>query len=550
MTTNEPPANAIDDEIHVPNAPPIPGLRFRGLRRPDDFEALSALSNASGATRASWSRARPRRWRTTTRTSTGTDLERDVLVVEIDGRIVAYGRVEWFDTNAGERGYLSFCAVPREVRGRGIGSAMLDWQEARLREIAAGQATDRPRFLVDVRSRDATPTIARWPRRAATQRVRVGHEMVRPDLDAIADAPLPDGIEIRTATREQSRAIWEALVRGLPGPLGRARRVRDGVSPVRRRPARRSLALGRGLGRRRDRGRGAELHSGRRRAGSPRRLPRFGLGPTAVAAPGRREGDGRREPAPAARRRVRQPAGLGVDSQNDNRALELYESAGFAVTATEYEYRQAAGVRTEWGDGEGVVRGAEQGTPGLRAGRHTSRTGKRWTGEQSAVTPEGTKDERAHSVARLGDAAAGRVERDPAVAREEHLTHACELLYRIVLVSAVGRAGSTRLRRDVLHPLSTASWSRLGSGARGDGDARSPPSGPVEVAFDAVDRPRDVVGVGSCRAFTRSSTRRWPTPSRRGPPDDVPRRERVAAGLRPSSCSVQRGRAVGGGPRA
>ena len=38
-------ANAIDDEIHVPNAPPIPGLRFRGLRRPSDFPILNAISN-------------------------------------------------------------------------------------------------------------------------------------------------------------------------------------------------------------------------------------------------------------------------------------------------------------------------------------------------------------------------------------------------------------------------------------------------------------------------------------------------------------------------
>ena len=40
------------------------------------------------------------------------------------------------------------------------------------------------------------------------------------------------------------------------------------------------------------------------------------------------------------REAVASAAALGVDAQNDNRAVELYESAGFAVTTTEYTFER------------------------------------------------------------------------------------------------------------------------------------------------------------------------------------------------------------------
>ena len=40
--------------------------------------------------------------------------------------------------------------------------------------------------------------------------VRFSYDMVRPNLDNIPDAPLPEGIEVRPVQPEQYRAIWEA----------------------------------------------------------------------------------------------------------------------------------------------------------------------------------------------------------------------------------------------------------------------------------------------------------------------------------------------------
>jgi mycothiol synthase len=328
------------DEIDVPNPPPIPGLRFRGLRRPDDFPILNAISNGVRRDAGVVEMGTPEQMANYYANLTGTDIERDILVVEIEGRVVAYGRVEWFDTTAGERGYLSFCIVPREVRGRGIGTAMLDWQEARLREIAAAQGPERRRRFLAMTVRGADTDHRALAEARGYQRVRVGHEMVRPNLVGIADAPLPDGIEIRPATREQSRAIWEALVEAFRDHWGEHDESETGYRQFADDPrADPSLWV---VGWEGDQIVGAVLNSLQDPDAAGARLGY--LDSVAVRRPWRRRGIARAMVAESLRRlrdRGATSAGLGVDAENDNRALELYESAGFAVTATEYEYRRA-----------------------------------------------------------------------------------------------------------------------------------------------------------------------------------------------------------------
>jgi ribosomal protein S18 acetylase RimI-like enzyme len=330
--------SALTDTIEVPNAPPIPGLRFRGLRRPADFETLNALSNAARREAGIVEQGTSEQMANYYANLAGTDLERDVLVAEIDGRIVAYGRVEWFDTNAGERGYLSFCVVPREVRGRGIGSAMLDWQEARLRQIAAAQAPDRPTFLsMYVRGADTDHRALAEARGYAM--VRVGHEMVRPNLESISAMPLPPGLEIRPASRDQARAIWEALSEAFRDHWGEHDESESGYRQFADDPrADPDLWVVAWDG---DEIVGAVLNSVQDPNDDGRRLGY--LDSVAVRRPWRRRGVARAMVAESLRRmrdRGATSAGLGVDAQNDNRALELYESAGFRVTATEYEYRR------------------------------------------------------------------------------------------------------------------------------------------------------------------------------------------------------------------
>ena len=77
------------------------------------------------------------------------DPERDLLVAEVGGIPVAYSRVWWDEEANGPLVYRQVCFLDPEFGGRGIGGALLGWNEARLREIAPehGASEQAPRSL-------------------------------------------------------------------------------------------------------------------------------------------------------------------------------------------------------------------------------------------------------------------------------------------------------------------------------------------------------------------------------------------------------------------
>ncbi len=68
---------------------------------------------------------------------TNCDPYQDVLFAEVDGQPIAYSRVFWDRLEEGIRVYTAFGFVLPEWRRKGIGTAMLLRNEARLHEIAA-----------------------------------------------------------------------------------------------------------------------------------------------------------------------------------------------------------------------------------------------------------------------------------------------------------------------------------------------------------------------------------------------------------------------------
>jgi ribosomal protein S18 acetylase RimI-like enzyme len=86
---------------------------------------------------------------------------------------------------------------------------MLRHNERRLRQVAAGHPQDGPRFF----EAWASATEEHWAALLESEGyegVRYSFEMVRSDLENIPDLPLPEDLEVRPVEPEQIPVIWAA----------------------------------------------------------------------------------------------------------------------------------------------------------------------------------------------------------------------------------------------------------------------------------------------------------------------------------------------------
>jgi ribosomal protein S18 acetylase RimI-like enzyme len=139
------------------------------------------------------------------------DLDRDLVVVEVDGTVVGYTRVFWEQEPDGPRVYRMFCFLDPEYGGRGIGAALVEWDMARLREIAA-EHEDVSEKLLETWVNDKNEPAAALIRGAGFEPITYSATMVRPTVDDLPDHQLPEGLEIRPVRDEDLRTIWEADV--------------------------------------------------------------------------------------------------------------------------------------------------------------------------------------------------------------------------------------------------------------------------------------------------------------------------------------------------
>jgi len=214
--------NMVQDEaIEVPGAPEMPGLRFRRFRGESDFPAMVGVFNASRAADGL------DEVRTVEQMAQGyanlknSDPYQDLVLIEVDGQVVGYKRIEWWAELDGTHIYSHFGFMLPQVQGKGIGKALIRHSEARLREIAAGHPREKAP-LFDTWTVDRQTGLIELLKSEGYEPVRYGYDMVRPDLENIPDMPLPEGIEARPVKPEQYRAIWEAEVEAFKDHWGEA----------------------------------------------------------------------------------------------------------------------------------------------------------------------------------------------------------------------------------------------------------------------------------------------------------------------------------------
>ena len=273
------------------------------------------------------------------------DLGRDLVIAELDGRFAGFGRVEWHDSNDGERWYEGVTIIDPALRRRGIGRALLAWTERRRLEITREQAaTDgslrtRPRwfttFLFDgnIGGRILLTGTGYEPfRRFATMR--------RPDLAAIEAHALPPGLEIRPVPRDLAamRQVFDADAEAFRDHFGWVEatdeRFAEFVEDPDVDPDLWIVAFD-----------GDEVAGGV--LNGVHQVPGGGregwLDSVFVRRPWRRRGLARALIAQSLElleARGMSNASLGVDLSNVNQALALYESCGFRAVSRATAYRK------------------------------------------------------------------------------------------------------------------------------------------------------------------------------------------------------------------
>jgi mycothiol synthase len=339
-------SHVVSDEIRIPEAPPVPGLRFRHYRGTLDHPAMAAINTAVRRANGAIEIVRPEQLDIDYAHLPNCDLDRDYVAAEIDGRLVAYGRVYWTDRNDGTRAFEAICMVDPAVRRRGIGRALLAWQTRRSAELRAVRPDDRPAIAVSYAyGRD--PGARVLLERAGYRIVRRFCELTRPDLEAIPDLPLPGGFEVRPIERTDRAAIrrvWEAGAEAFREHWGESDAdssddsfARFVASPEFQ-PELWQVAF-----------HGHEVAGHILNYLDPTEPDGTRTGWTesiAVRKPFRRRGLARALLARSLRT-VRDAgatrAALGVDSQNVNHALDLYEDLGFRVISEQFEFHRPLG---------------------------------------------------------------------------------------------------------------------------------------------------------------------------------------------------------------
>ena len=109
-------------------------------------------------------------------------------------------------------------------RQRGLGRRLLEWAEARAREVAAVDGRTCPRALSAWPDETQAGAVALYAA-AGYEVIRATFLMIRDLTAPIADEPLPEGLEVRSVRPADHRRIWDADVEAFRDHWGRVERT-------------------------------------------------------------------------------------------------------------------------------------------------------------------------------------------------------------------------------------------------------------------------------------------------------------------------------------
>lgn len=204
------------DTIDLPRKPEIPGLSFRRFRGESDFPHILASINGSKAADGTERADTLEEVAHTYLHLVNCDPYRDMLFAEVDGEVVGYTRLWWNRNIDGDWIGFHLAFLLPDWRGKGIGTTFILHNEKRLREIAAEQGragalpSEAPRYF-DVFTGQNEVSKEELLKKNGYNPARYAFDMVRPDLQSIPEAPMPEGLEVRPVQPEHFPLIWDAM---------------------------------------------------------------------------------------------------------------------------------------------------------------------------------------------------------------------------------------------------------------------------------------------------------------------------------------------------
>jgi mycothiol synthase len=198
----------VQNNLHLPSAPALPGLRFRRFQGDSDFPLMVPLANACFAADRTEIFRTVEEMRKSYAELVNCDPYQDMVLAEMDGELIGYVRGWWWAELAGPVIYCHLGFVLPAWRRKGIGRAMLHWMQGRQRAIAS-TSTSGTEHIFQVTATQHEVGLVALLLDEGFQPKRYFFSMVRPDLDNIQDFALPAGVELRPALPEHYRAIWD-----------------------------------------------------------------------------------------------------------------------------------------------------------------------------------------------------------------------------------------------------------------------------------------------------------------------------------------------------
>jgi mycothiol synthase len=192
----------------------LTALDLRPFDRARDFPGLADLiSKVNAHDDFDWLPASDELERDWTTPHYSFDPDRDAIVCESDGRLVAAGWLGWAERDGKVVHDFELWVDPAERR-HGLGRRMLAWLEDRAHASVAdgsGGPAELPHVL-GAGYLTNNPAAAAFAAAMGYRPIRYGFQMRRSLDEPIPDVPMPEGLDVRPVLPEQHRVIWAADV--------------------------------------------------------------------------------------------------------------------------------------------------------------------------------------------------------------------------------------------------------------------------------------------------------------------------------------------------